>query len=79
MVGLEYFQGKLYCIPNSLTLFFSGQGSAKVLVHLSENGPCSDLPKDYLLQFVKRPQPQQIHMFCESPAGGIFYIFGSNT
>lgn len=41
------------------------------MVHLSENGPCSDLPKDYLLQFVKRPQQQQIHMFCESPAGGI--------
>lgn len=40
------------------------------MVHLSNNGPCSDLPKDYLLQFVKRPQQQQIHMFCESPAGG---------
>lgn len=40
------------------------------MVHLSDNGPCSDLPKDYLLQFVKRPQQQQIHMFCESPAGG---------
>lgn len=48
----------------------SNQGPAKVLVHLSENGPCSDLPKEYLLQFVKRPQQQQIHMFCESPAGG---------
>lgn len=52
-------------------LIFSGNGPAKVLVHLSENGPCADLPKDYLLQFVKRPQQQQIHMFCESPAGGI--------
>lgn len=57
-------------------MFPSPQGPAKVLVHLSDSGPCADLPKEHLLQFVKRPQQQQIHMFCESPAGGAWRMVG---
>lgn len=58
---------RIYANPN---------GPAKVLVHLSDEGPCADLPKEFHLQFVKKPVQQQIHMFCESPAGEALMIRG---
>jgi transcription initiation factor TFIIF subunit beta len=46
----------------------------KVMVRLSDTGPCSDLPKDYLLKFSKCEQ--KMHLFCEDIAGRAMMIEG---
>lgn len=47
---------------------------AKVAVHLSETGPCGDMPKDY--QLVYSRCDQKMHLFCEDIAGRAMRIEG---
>ncbi len=47
---------------------------AKVMVRLCDDGPCSDMPKDYSLNFSKCTQ--KMHLFCEDIAGRAMMIEG---
>ena len=47
---------------------------AKVAVHLSENGPCGDMPKNYTMNYSRCDQ--KMHLFCEDIAGRAMMIEG---